>query len=653
MLFWAIGDDEPTAWFRGDPLPPFMENPLEYMWYAMNSLFEYGIFTQVLKWVVPGFKNWTDTAAIARYSGLPGRLATLSAALQLGEHAKDPKGKKLINLLSIPQKAPRATRKDPEPFYRKKRLEEGIYKFAVRYYRNPEMHLPNEEDASDKEQYDIDTVNFFLEFCRYCAKDVIAEREARKYCRDFNPTERAAWELDQKINMTGIPMDRESIQHAVNIFDKQTVPMLAELKGITQAEKPVSWQQFLKWLKEVKGENVPNCQAETLEELAKTTDDEELIRAIQLRTALARTPLKKYHSFLLKIVNGRIYGGLMYGGAHTLRWSSMGVNFQNINRPVYPNPELILDLFKDEDPGLVEAVYGDVLEALSSCLRAVVCAEPGHIFRVADFSAIEARVLAWLAGQEDVLEVFRTHGLIYEAQAQQVFTIADINDVTKNQRATGKTCTLAFGYGGGLNAYLNFADEEQSLWPDEKILGIRDAWRKSNHMIKQYWYDVGNAAVEATRHRGKRFKVRSIWFQCSGSFLHCKLPSGRLMSYHRPKLKPETFVYKGKKRTRDVLYYWGRDSQSGNWVEHSTWGGKLVENIAQAVARDLLEVGLRNADAAGYEIPLHVHDEIVAHCEEDFGSLGELCDLMCDAPEWAKGLPLSAAGYESKRYKKD
>lgn len=374
------------------------------------------------------------------------------------------------------------------------------------------------------------------------------------------------------------------------------------------------------------------------------TSKEDIRRAIELRLSLAKTPSSKYEAIRVRTEGSRVRGALLYHGASTGRWSSTGINLQNMPRPSFDNTDTCIELFKYRDPDTISMLFGDPMEALSSCLRGMITAPEGRRLIVADYSAIEARVLAWLAGQRDVIDVFKSHGKLYEHTAAQIYRIP-LDQVTKAQRQIGKVAALALGYQGAVGAFQSMAGNYGLHVEDAQAEQIKNDWREANKNIVQFWYDLDAAAVAAVRD-GEQHSVGNISFKKSGTFLYCRLPSGRLLAYCQPRVEQGRFG-------NDQVTYMGINSYSRKWERQHIYGGKWAENVTQAIARDLMAEAMLRVESAGYEVVLSVHDELLAEADDGFGSVEEFEALMCELPTWAKGLPLNAAGFEAKRYRKD
>lgn len=305
---------------------------------------------------------------------------------------------------------------------------------------------------------------------------------------------------------------------------------------------------------------------------------------------------------------------------------------------------------------LIDMIYGPPISVISSCLRGMLTAAPGRTFYCADFAAIEARVLAWLAGQEDVLEVFRTHGKIYEKAAAGIYH-KPLDEVTKDERFVGKVAVLALGYQGGVGAFKTMARGYGVDVDDAEADEIKVAWREAHPDIVNYWYALERAAHRAVKAPGRIFAAgaegREVRFRVRGSFLFCQLPSGRVLSYPYPRIEMIEVPW-GEK---EGLTYMGIDTKQGSptygkWTRLKTYGGRIAENVTQSVARDLLAEALFRVEAAGYPVVMHVHDEVVCEVEDGFGDIDEFNTLVAQTPDWAEGLPVAAEGWTGKRYRK-
>jgi len=373
------------------------------------------------------------------------------------------------------------------------------------------------------------------------------------------------------------------------------------------------------------------------------------VHLIKLRLEVSRSSLAKYDK-LAGIIDesSRGYGLLRFHGASTGRWSGNLFQPQNLPRKSLDLPDLCIELLRYRDPETIELLFDDCLRAISLCLRGMITASPGNRLIVSDFSQIESRVLAWLAGAVDKLDAYKNKLDIYKVNASAAFRV-DYDAVTKEQRQIGKVIELACGYQGALGAFQQFAEVYGVVIPDEEALRLINNWRKGNPKITSYWTSIEALAVKAVAEPGTLQRIRNVGFKMYGSgptsFLFCILPSGRYIAYHRPRLIESKF-------DRYQVEYMGVNSTTKKYTRQRTYGGKLVENITQAVAMDCMADAMLNADEAGYPLVLTVHDELVIDAPEGSGSIDDFNNIMETVPAWAEGLPIAADGYEAKRYKK-
>jgi DNA polymerase bacteriophage-type len=647
---YAHNDEPPQLWVPGQEMPKFLVAPCTHdQFHAWNSFFEWAIWKNVLKTHMPPLVQWYDTAALSSAMALPRALGYCGAALGVSEDkAKSRRGYELIKLLSKPNKM-------------------------------------NDNPALLKEMY------------AYCMQDVVAERELSKKLFDLNPTERKVFILDQKINTTGIALDVESVDNAIEVYGHAYNSLMESLKDLTGLDNPNSAIQFFNWLTS-KGHIIDNVQKATLQALLNLEDKYNTHTAIRMRMKLAKAAPKKYSAMRDRVGNGtRLHGNTMYHGASTGRWASTGVNLQNIARPTVDADESIA-LINTTEPAIFDMLDMDPMEALSSSIRGMLIPSKGKKFIIGDYASIESRALAWLAGQEDKLEVFRGHGKIYEHVAAKIYNIYSehgqnaIELVTQPQRFVGKIGELACGFGGGAGAITGMAKIYKVDMTKPEAEKIKNDWRAENPEICQFWKTAENAAASAVAHPGEVFQAGRVKFMVAHNFLWCQLPSGRRLAYHRPFIKVETvtlikvpatedeggynIMYSPHEYTKEefkaladakgltvesfdapTIYFWGTDSQTRKWRVHSTYGGKLVENITQAVARDLMAESMLILDDMGYNIVLTVHDEIISEVPIDTPhdeqySVEEFTTLMETTPTWADGLPVRVEAYEATRYRK-
>jgi DNA polymerase len=611
MFSWSINDGPVNLWVNPEKYPDWVfdlnrwlksEPYAEFYIKAHNAFFEKCIMRNVLKWRVPGPEFWKDTAAKAAVLGLPRDLGGLGDALGLpDEHLKDKKGKNLIQFLCKPYKGKRRAVKD---------------------------HPDNFKALGD-----------------YCVKDTISEIAIDKKLPEMPPYETKIYELDQAINMRGVRFDVGAVRDAVAIIDKARAKAAQKVEALTLGgvDNPNSRNQFLEYAQQEYGIGLENTQGEYLRGLLKTSIPSDLKELIRLRVAMTKTSLVKY-SKLLSLVDGdRAHGLLRYHGASTGRWSGNLFQPQNLPRPSFKDTDTCVRLFKHRDPELIEKLYGCAFEALSSCLRAMIIPSNGCRLIVSDFAQIESRVLAWIASAFKKLRAFELGHDVYKLNACDVYGV-DYDAVTDPQRTIGKVVELGCGYQGAYGAFDQFQKIYGLSLPKSQVMRLIAAWRDSNPEIVGLWGSLEDAAISAVKNKGSVQKVSFFKFKYTNDFLWCKLPSGRFLSYHRPKVEVGS---RGEKLT-----FWGVNSLTRKYEKLSTYGGKLAENVTQAVSRDFMVEAMFRLEKAGYPIVLTVHDEIVADVPIMHGSLKEFNQLMCELPSWASGIPIKADGYEAERYRK-
>ena len=460
----------------------------------------------------------------------------------------------------------------------------------------------------------------------------IPDREQQLYC------------LDQRINDRGIMVDRNLVNHAIacDLLYKDTATKRAY--ELSELENPNSVSQLKGWLTE-KGIEVDSLAKATVEELVDKTEGD-VQEMLKLRLAMSKTSVKKYEAIDRSVCReNRVHGLLQFFGANrTGRWAGRLVQIHNLPQNHISDLELARGLVADGRYDDVEMLYESTPNVLSELIRTAFVAKPGCRFIISDFSAIEARVLAWLAGEQWRIEVFQTHGKIYEASASAMFHVP-IEEITKTSplRQKGKISELALGYGGSVGAMTAMGALKMGL-SEEELPSLVTTWRNANPHITQFWWAVDEAAVKAVRDK-KPSRVGRVAFEYISGILFVTLPSGRKLSYVKPKMGVNKFG-------REGITYEGI-GESKKWMRLETYGPKLVENIVQATSRDILAEAMLRLEDAGFDIVCHVHDEVVLEVPEGVSSVDEINEIMAVNPEWTDGLPLSAAGFESSFYKKD
>jgi DNA polymerase len=569
--------------------------------------------------------QWECTMVKAAVSGLPLSLDAAAKVLKLDQQ-KMSVGRALIRYFSMPVKPVKSNG------------------FRT---RNLPFH--------DPEKWEL--------FKEYCRQDVETERAVRSSISHIVilPEEKQLWLLDQEINSRGILIDQEFVANAIQIYESSQSRLLEEASYLTGLANPNSPAQLKAWLNN-NDQEIDSLSKSNLVELLKKNNtlsnvtlsgveggvEGNVTRAIELRLEMAKSSVKKYEAMLAAVCSdGRIRGLLQFYAANrTGRWAGRLVQVQNLPQNHLKDLDLARQLVKSNDGELFELAFGSVSDTLSQLIRTAFIAGEGKHFIVADFSAIEARVIAWLAGEQWRMDVFNGHGKIYEASASQMFRVP-IEKVTKGSelRQKGKIAELACGYQGGVRALKSMGALEMGV-PENELQSIINRWRKANPNIVQLWNDVSEKALEATE------SLNLVPLRFGVSFLHSKgsliinLPSSRQLFFRNARIIKNA-------SGNAVLAYDGMNQTTKTWETVETYGGKLVENIVQAIARDCLAESMLTLDVSGYRIVMHVHDEVVIETDGSKGSLGDVIAIMSRPIPWAKSLPLKADGYETYYYKKD
>ena len=495
-------------------------------------------------------------------------------------------------------------------------------------------------------------------FKEYCGQDVVTEKAILRRLEMFPmpEEEEKLWQMDVRMNAYGVRVDTGLIGGALSIHERSTEELSRKAASITGLSNPNSTAQLLGWLRG-QGTELPDLRKETVAETLDNPENlpEEVKTVLEIRQQLGKTSIKKYEAMKTACCTDERVRGLTqyYGANRTGRWAGRMVQMQNLPRNYLKTLDYARKLVKAGNYEGVKALYGNVPDTLSQLIRTAFIPSEGHKFVVADFSAIEARVIAWLAGEQWVNEVFATHGKIYEATASQMFGVPVEKIVKGNPeyslRQKGKVATLALGYQGGPQALISQGALRMGL-TEEELPEIVDRWRQANPRIVDLWHQVGNAAL-AVMESAQPQAIHGLVFALEGdllygqSFLTVRLPSGRKLFYPKPFLKENQFG-------RPAVHYYTVGQQTRKWEVASTYGGKMVENIVQAIARDCLAETLKRIDARGLQVVFHVHDEVIIDAPMET-TVEEICGLMAEPIPWAPGLILRGAGFESSYYMKD
>lgn len=620
----------------GQVIPLWLKNALKnplYIKHAYNAAFEWFALSKYLGWLPPD--QWRDTMLHALYCGYPASLDAAGRAMGLPEDKKKlTTGKALIRYFCVPCKPSNAN-------------------------GNRTRNLPKHDPTKWKL------------FKEYNGQDVVTEMEIDRRLSAFPVPAfvQKQWETDLTMNARGVAADMEMVSGALVIGATVKSQLMAEARQLSGLDNPNSIKQLARWLTEATDSDaeITSVTKETVATMLKQPQPANVQRMLEIRQELGKTSTKKYDALETCIADdGRVRGLLQFYGANrTGRWAGRLVQVQNLPRtythPLPPARQLV----KDRNIDGLRLMYGSINDTLSQLIRTAFVATPGNVLIDADFSAIEARVISWLAGQEWRLEVFRTHGKIYEASASQMFHVP-IEKIKKGNpeyalRQRGKVAELALGYQGGVSA-MRRMDTGHNLddLSDDEVKGIVDRWRETNSMIRDLWNIVDSAAVTVITNGGAQ-TIRSettdavITLACeldviTGTrYMTILLPSGRKLYYPSPEIGVNRWG-------NPSVSYMGQNQTTKRWERVETYGGKLVENIVQAIARDCLAIAIENLEAQGLHVVFHIHDEVVidtpAWADNDT-MLDTVTKIMTKPIPWAQALPLNADGWVDKFFKKD
>ena len=620
----------------GQVIPLWLKNALKnplYIKHAYNAAFEWFALSKYLGQLPPD--QWRDTMLHALYCGYPASLDAAGKAMGLPEDKKKlATGKALIRYFCVPCKPSNAN-------------------------GNRTRNLPRHDPAK------------WTLFKEYNGQDVVTEMEIDRRLSAFPVPAfvQKQWETDLLMNARGVAADMEMVSGALVIGATVKSQLMGEARQLSGLDNPNSIKQLAQWLTDATDSDaeITSVTKETVATMLKQPQPANVQRMLEIRQELGKTSTKKYDALETCIADdGRVRGLLQFYGANrTGRWAGRLVQVQNLPRtythPLPPARQLV----KDRNIDGLRLMYGSINDTLSQLIRTAFVATPGNVLIDADFSAIEARVISWLAGQEWRLEVFRTHGKIYEASASQMFHVP-IEKIKKGNpeyalRQRGKVAELALGYQGGVSA-MRRMDTGHNLddLSDDEVKGIVDRWRETNSMIRDLWNIVDSAAVTVITNGGAQ-TIRSettdavITLACeldviTGTrYMTILLPSGRKLYYPSPEIGVNRWG-------NPSVSYMGQNQTTKRWERVETYGGKLVENIVQAIARDCLAIAIENLEAQGLHVVFHIHDEVVidtpAWADNDT-MLDTVTKIMIKPIPWAQALPLNADGWVDKFFKKD
>lgn len=610
---------------QGELLPDWVLDALcdpQCLKHAYNAAFEWGCLSKFMGRQLPP-EQWRCTMFHGLYAGYPAGLDATGRALGLPEDKRKlSTGKALIRYFCVPCTPTKSN-------------------------GGRRRNLPNHDPA----RWEL--------FKEYNAQDVTTEMEIERRLSLITVPDwlQRQWETDLLINARGVAVDMEMVNGALEIGATVRERLTQEAVRISGLSNPNSVQQLSAWLEQETGEEVTDLRKDTVAKMiAQAPDIPEVQRMLEIRQELGKTSTKKYDAIEQAVCpDGRVRGLLQFYGANrTGRWAGRLVQVQNLPRTYTQPLELARNLVKQRKLDNLRLIYGSVPDTLSQLIRTAFVASDGNVLIDADFSAIEARVISWLAGEQWRLEVFKTHGKIYEASASQMFGVP-IERIKKGNpeyalRQKGKVAELALGYQGGAGALINMGALDMGI-PEDDLPDIVQRWRDTNKRICDLWYKMNSAAVEAIS-TGSSVGVGRLLVSCEYDAAHeveyltVLLPSGRKLYYNSPQIGEN-------KWGGPSISYMGMDQTTKKWKRIETYGGKLVENCVQAVARDCLAQAIENLEAKGLPVVFHIHDEVVIDCRADTATLEDIVDIMSRPIPWAPGLPLNADGWVGGFFKKD
>ena len=618
------GDVQIIDLAQGELLPQWLASALsdpQYIKHAYNASFEWGCLSKFMG-TLP-IDQWRCTMFHGLYCGYTAGLDATGKALDLpADKQKLSTGKALIRYFCVPC-APTKTNGGRT--------------------RNYPRHDPAK----------------WALFKEYCIGDVTTEMEILHRLENFPvpPELEKQWQTDVLINARGVAVDMDMVRGALWIRETTRDQLTEEAVTLSGLDNPNSVKQLMQWLEEELDEELTDLRKDTVSRLLNgNLTNDTARRMLEIRQELGKTSTKKYNAIEAAVcADGRVRGLLQFYGANrTGRWAGRLVQVQNLPRTYVEPLPLARDLVKRRETASLRALFGSVPDTLSQLIRTSFIAEPGNALVDADFSAIEARVISWLAGEQWRLEVFRTHGKIYEASASQMFGVP-LELIKKGNpeyalRQKGKVAELALGYQGGTGALIKMGALDMGL-TEAELPDIVNRWRDANKRIRDLWYSMEAAAVQVIQ-TGQPVGLRSLVLareMDAGNnldFLTIRLPSGRKLYYAHPSLGQNQW---GK----PSITYMGMDQTTKKWKLIETYGGKLVENCVQAIARDCLAEAIERLEAANYPVVFHVHDEVVVECAAERASLDDIAAIMGQPVSWAPDLPLGADGWVGAFYKKD
>jgi DNA polymerase len=707
-MAYALQGDKPKLWRPGIPIPPEVHHAIVEGWdiRAWNAPFEVSMYRDIL---VPRYhfpavplEQWVDTAAEAKALALPAGLGACAHALRM-EHQKDDFGHKLMMQMARPRSYGAYMLHTPDevhgPFAtkgaadgRRKRLR--LKPKQCEIIRDESIILWwDDEDRQRK-------------LGAYCLQDVATEMGLAEKLRTLSPDETAVYHLTQRMNDHGVPVDMDLVDAACDMMEISLGDYDEEIRRLTDGvvTQVSQARRILRWVND-RGADLPDMRKDTIRDaLAGEIHDPAIRTALEIRAAAGKTSTSKLAAFLQYVgEDNRARGLLAYHVASTGRWAGRGVQPQNFPRPEMRDPEAWIPLILAEDyPTLkreADAAGYSVPQIVSSLLRSMFCAEPGQTFMCADYSQIEARIVAWIAGATELVDLFESGGKVYETMGSYIFDLP-VEEIAKDsfERQIGKNSVLGFGFQMGEDRYAGQVREQTGIildrdrhwhctdcksyiaaWhvddPDGEKAGrccptggreiyqgpndvakiAKDTYRERYWQIPLFWKDINAAAINAVQDPGTTYRVgvgATIKFVYKQRVLWCVLPSGRPLAYFNPEIKMRPLPAPYEDILKPTLFFYGVDGMTRQFRRTATYGGHLTENVVQAMARDLMAGGMLRLEHRGYTPILTVHDEVLVQVPEDDADLDSFLEIVTTVPRWAKGLPVAGEAWQGERYRK-
>lgn len=605
-------DDGPTrVWIPAEKCP---FDPSGHLIEAHNSMFERCIWHHIMVkrfgWPAIEPEQWRCTASRVAAVTLPRRLEDVGQALHLAKQ-KDTEGHAIMMKLARPRKP---SKRNP----------------SIWHFSRPEIQKLRE----------------------YCADDVETEYHLSKHpdVYELSAKELIIWQYDQKINLRGIPIDIPSIKSAIAVIGRWVETLTREINETTKGYVSTLGQtaKIREWCV-TQGLDLPDLQKQTVTRALERSDlAQDVRKVLQARQSVGKSSTSKLKAMLAAVDDdGRVRDTLMYHGASPGRWTGRRIQPHNYPKPRGIDQERVIELVAAEDLQKLRQEFGDPMQAVSRSLRGFIKASPGKRFYGADYSKIEVCVLVWFANQTDVLQMLRAGEDVYVYQAMDIFDCTE-SQVDSERRDIGKRGVLGCGFQCGADTLREMVYKEADVWISKGLAKkVVDSYRATFDKVKSFWSKINNCVMQVIQ-TGESKELGHLRWGIKGNYLHCRLPSGRLLSYYKPEIRP---IMKPWGEVQDSVTYMGVDERT-HWRREDTFGGKLTENVVQATARDLLAESIPRAERAGYPIVFHVHDEAIAETDADFGSVKEFEEIMGELPDWAKGCPVKAEGWTGERYKK-